>query len=119
LFGCIAIPHGKKVDVAKAEGIVVGSTTKSEIVKTFGQPPIKQTSGGVDMWMYRHTLEWGTIATGTHGHDVTELVLTFRGDLVASCQITITKINRFSGGTKSIDSHPCGKTDLKGSPRHE
>jgi len=102
-----AFPTGQKIDIASADRIMIGSTKKSDIIKMFGQPPIRNSGEGFDMWSYKYRVEKFTIPGGTTGFDTTMLDLTFNGDVVASCQITISTTSTFSNSTQ--DSHECGK----------
>jgi outer membrane protein assembly factor BamE (lipoprotein component of BamABCDE complex) len=109
LAGC-AITHGS-LDVAKAEQIKVGTTTKSEILQQFGNPPVRNSYSGRDMWAYRGGVETGNILSGTTGHDMTSLTLTFTNEVVATCQITRIA-NDVWTRTATQDSHECGKRGL-------
>lgn len=111
LVGCATISHGS-LDVAKAEQIKVGTTTKSDILKQFGTPPIRNSYAGRDTWAYSGGVETGDFfLVGTTGRDMTTLTLTFTNDVVATCQITRRASNVW---TRSVtqDSHECGKSGL-------
>lgn len=106
LSGC-AIPYGEKIDIASAEHIVIGSTKKSDIVKKYGQPQVRNNTNDFDMWEYKYEVESGNVLTGTTGNDITRLAITFKDDVVVACRITRTVTSLFSSNT--MDSHECGK----------
>lgn len=105
-FGC-TIHHGRNIDVASANRVIVGKTKKTEIVEMFGKPQSRQSGQGFEMWSYEDTVEKGDpILFGTTGHDTTRLALTFTGDVIASCQITVSTRSVWSAPT--LDSYACG-----------
>lgn len=107
MSGC-AIHHGTKIDVANANRVMVGITKKTEIVEMFGKPQSRQSGEGFEMWGYVDAVEKGDpILFGTTGQDTTQLTLTFTGDVIASCQITVSTSSVWSAST--LDSYACGK----------
>lgn len=108
-FGC-AIHHGTTIDVASANRVIVGKTKKTDIVEMFGKPQSRQSGQGFEMWSYVDAVEKGDpILFGTTGQDTTQLTLTFTGDVIASCQITVSTSSVWSAST--LDSYACGKGD--------
>ncbi len=111
IVGC-SFHHGNRIDLSKVDQILIGSTMKGEITEMFGEPVSKHAYQArdhvIDTWRYHDEIEKGDpILFGTTGHRVTELVLTFKRDVVDRCQIIQTTDSSFNTGT--TNSRPCGK----------
>lgn len=115
LSGCaVPIESGTQINIQYADQIVIGKTTKSEVLANLGKPADIQDSGDEESWQYEHMSgEAGTALVYDWGSGQQEdLTVAFKGNVVSDCLLKITRTSgqgfAASMQDKSEAQH-CGK----------
>lgn len=60
IAGCAQMTVGRDFEKAKVDQVIVGKTTKQEVLKIMGTPMEKEVEGGLEKWIYVYRVAVGT-----------------------------------------------------------
>jgi outer membrane protein assembly factor BamE (lipoprotein component of BamABCDE complex) len=96
---------GKPLSVADADGVVVGKSTKRDILRAFGEPNSRSTANGAEMWQYVHSVGRAQAFGINPTADARALTVRFDNEVVAKCIISRTTSRN---GASQTDNRDCG-----------
>lgn len=99
LFGC-AVTHGTEFDTRYVEQIVVGKTTKSDLLQNLGQPAKRTRNGSSEAWEYSFEVRKANASANVNS-EAHFLTIIFDGERLTTCKSAITS---FKGGWLSTES---------------
>lgn len=96
---------GKPFSVADADAVVVGKSTKRDILRAFGEPSSRSTRDGAEMWQYVHSVGRAQAFGVNPTANAQALTIRFDSEVVAKCIISRTSSR---GGASQTDNRDCG-----------